>query len=339
MLDLVFNLLVAGLDAFVLGRIRKRPEPRTAALAVAAGGACAAFLGLAVGGGGTFVTMRLWAWVIFLHGPLVLGFAAGELRRGRILCAVPAALLVAIAVDAFLVEPTALEVNRFRISSPKLKRPLRIVVFADLQTDRAGDYEREALRRAMEEQPDLLLFAGDYLQTRKGYEVAARIRDWLVELKVDRAYAVRGNVDVSGAWLALFRDTGVRVFESTGSAERDGVVVTGLSLDDAGDAGLRIGPRKEFHVVFGHYPDFALGDVRADLLVAGHTHGGQVRLPGIGPLLTMSRIPRAWAAGLTRLEGGRTLVVSRGVGHERGAAPRLRFLCRPELVVVDVIPE
>jgi hypothetical protein len=49
-------------------------------------------------------------------------------------------------------------------------------------------------------------------------------------------------------------------------------------------------------------------------------------------------VPRAWAAGTTRLDSGRTLVVSRGVGMERGDAPRLRFLCRPEIVIVEIVP-
>ena len=73
--------------------------------------------------------------------------------------------------------------------------------------------------------------------------------------------------------------------------------------------------------------------------MAGHTHGGQVRLPLIGPLKTSAKIPRHWAAGLTDIGGGRRLVVSRGIGMERLWAPRLRFLCRPELVILDVVPE
>jgi hypothetical protein len=99
-----------------------------------------------------------------------------------------------------------------------------------------------------------------------------------------------------------------------------------------------VGPSERFHIVLGHSPNFALGRVDADLLVAGHTHGGQVRLPWIGPLMTLSAVPRAWAAGTTRLDSGRTLVVSRGVGMERGDAPRLRFLCRPEIVIVEIVP-
>ena len=82
-----------------------------------------------------------------------------------------------------------------------------------------------------------------------------------------------------------------------------------------------------------------MGKIDADLLVTGHTHGGQVRLPLIGPLMTLSRIPRAWAAGLTELPGGGKLLVSRGLGMERGYAPRIRFLCRPELMVIDLVPE
>jgi hypothetical protein len=54
--------------------------------------------------------------------------------------------------------------------------------------------------------------------------------------------------------------------------------------------------------------------------------------------MTMSRVPLDWAAGVTDLGRGRTLVVSRGIGLERMNAPRLRFFCRPEIVVVDLRP-
>ena len=76
---------------------------------------------------------------------------------------------------------------------------------------------------------------------------------------------------------------------------------------------------------------FALGSVPADLLIAGHTHGGQVRLPLIGAIMTLSRIPRRWAAGLTDLPGGGRLLVSRGTGMERGNGDPAAFPLSPRV--------
>jgi uncharacterized protein len=72
-----------------------------------------------------------------------------------------------------------------------------------------------------------------------------------------------------------------------------------------------------------------------DLVLAGHTHGGQVVLPLLGPPHTAIRLPRRYAGGLNDY-GGIALHVSRGIGMERGFAPPVRFLCPPEVCVVDV---
>jgi predicted MPP superfamily phosphohydrolase len=74
-----------------------------------------------------------------------------------------------------------------------------------------------------------------------------------------------------------------------------------------------------------------------DLYLCGHTHGGQVRLPLIGPILTSSQLGRRFVMGLYR--HGRThLYVSRGVGLEGMSAPRVRFLCPPEMTLVTIRP-
>ena len=77
---------------------------------------------------------------------------------------------------------------------------------------------------------------------------------------------------------------------------------------------------------------------QGDILVAGHTHGGQVPLSWYGPIMTLSGGPRPWVAGLIRLAGYRRVVVVRGIGMERGHDPRIRFNCRPELVAIELRP-
>jgi hypothetical protein len=295
-----------------------------------------------------FLHVRLLAYGLFGVVPLYLaGVAAIAWRHARgisLLAAVGAATVLTVALDAFVVEPRWLEVSHVRVQSAKVTRPLTIVVLADIQTDEVGDWEKSVLLRAMAEQPDLLLLPGDYVHVerdRARWEAQVeRLRALLVETGVRArlgAFAVQGNVDFPG-WEAIFRGTGIEASSETTTTEVEGVTLTALGFRDSFDRQLRVAARPSLHIAFGHGPDFALGDVQADLLIAGHTHGGQVQLPFLGPLVTLSAVPRAWASGVTELSGGRTLVVSRGIGMERADAPRLRFLCRPEVVVIRVEP-
>jgi len=75
-----------------------------------------------------------------------------------------------------------------------------------------------------------------------------------------------------------------------------------------------------------------------DLYLCGHTHGGQVRLPLLGPILTSSQLGRRYVMG--HYHQGRThLYVSRGVGLEGLSAPRVRLLAPPEMTLVTLSPE
>lgn len=343
----LFQAVCLLADAIVLAGVARRVPRDTAVVAAA----CTLVLPLFAAGfvfpGDMlpFACLRLAAYVIFVHVPFVLFGAALVLRARRAVAAglACAALLVLfVALRAFVIEPAALAVRRYTVRSAEVTRRLRIVVLSDIQTDHVGAYEEDVVARAMRERPSLLLFPGDYIQLPLG---AARDRE---QAKLSRllagmhaplgAYAVQGNVDPSGAWERIFEGTPVVARPHTHRAVRGEVTVTSLSFEDSFDPALRVVDAPGFHVVFGHGPDFALGDVGADLLVAGHTHGGQVVVPFFGPPITFSRVPRDWAGGRTALSGGRTLVVSRGIGMERGVAPRLRFLCPPELVVIDVSP-
>jgi predicted MPP superfamily phosphohydrolase len=322
------------------------PLWRRIAMVVALLGALMVILGIGLESNG-FGYFRLWCWGIFVHLSLFAFASAIVLARKSwrwsAFGSLVGILLVAIGIDAFFIEPTWLEVTHHQLVSDKLTKPLKIVVIADLQTDHIGDYERRVLREVKAQQPDLILWAGDYLQEHRPGRwepLHEELRALLAEIDLQPplgSYAVGGNVD-DRRWPQLFADTPVEAFPETRTVTRADVTVTGLATRESFDPDASVPAQEKFHIVLGHCPNFALGDVNADLLVAGHVHGGQVRLPGIGPLLTLADVPRRWAVGLTELAPGKTLAVSRGIGMERSNAPRLRFLCRPELMVLHVSP-
>lgn len=92
-----------------------------------------------------------------------------------------------------------------------------------------------------------------------------------------------------------------------------------------------------FRLAVVHSPGVAeaLADLGYDLILAGHTHGGQVRVPGIGALVTNCEIPRAMARGAHKI-GRSWLHVSAGLGTSRFAP--IRFACRPEACLLELTP-
>ena len=124
--------------------------------------------------------------------------------------------------------------------------------------------------------------------------------------------------------------------------DADGLAMEVVGLDDPhihrGD--LRVAPRKDpdaFGLAVVHSPDPApeLLAMGYDLVVAGHTHGGQVRMPLAGALVSNSSIPPRLARGLIRIGEG-YLHVSPGMGTSKYAP--FRFLCRPEATILDLEP-
>jgi predicted MPP superfamily phosphohydrolase len=295
-----------------------------------------------------FGQLKLMAWVIFLYLPLYLGGVAILFSKTKPVFAGTSAglgiCIVLIGLYASFIEPHWLVISHLTLSNAKIDEPIRVAVIADLQTDQPGAYEERVLNAVKQEGPDLILLAGDYLQLieRDRYPAAQRtLHD--IFLRADLTaplgiYAVRGNVDPIQSWQGIFEGLPISLFEQSSSIDLGTVVLTGLTLEDSENIFLSIEGQEKFHIVLGHRPDFSLGEIDAELMIAGHTHGGQFQIPFIGPLVTLSAVPRAWASGMTMISPGKILLVSRGIGMERGNAPRMRFNCRPELVILDLVP-
>ena len=260
------------------------------------------------------------------------------------------AIYLALCADALLIEPTALEVRHHTIETDKITKPIKILFLSDFQTDVIGKYERRTLLLAKEQQADLILWGGDYIQVKTEAEERKLLIEFnklLREIDLDAplgVYAVKGNQEISRwyDWKRSFYRTKIMPVEKTKTVDVGEIRLTLLEMY-LSFSKHRITDRNrngKFRIILGHSPRYALREQDADLLLAGHTHGGQIWIPGFGPLITMTPgLPRRWASGLTELPNGSRLLVTNGTGMERGRAPRVRLFCRPDMRVIHLVPK
>lgn len=261
-----------------------------------------------------------------------------------------------VGVYASFIEPYQLRLETATIQLPSQRAgtsPVTIGVLADIQTDRVGDYERAALDRLMALKPDLILLPGDLLQASREEREreAPAVQDLMRRLSAPGGvYFVLGESDQHGEMDRFLEGTAVRVLvnQVVRARVRDReITIGGLELNvRTPEAERAVQLLEEFpglediRLLVSHWPD-SVSAVRAgtriDLVVAGHTHGGQVVIPFFGPPVTFTQVPRHVAAGgLHDMGEGRRIYVSRGVGMERGFAPRLRFLAPPEISLLEL---
>ncbi len=226
----------------------------------------------------------------------------------------------------------------------------RIVQLSDLHVapNLPLDYLRRQLRRVVASNPDLIVLTGDYV-TRAIVRDATALRDLLAELRAPLGvYAVLGNHDYGvhepqprrfvaagpNHIAQIVADAGVTVLRNEARrVERDGAGLQVVGLDDlwgglcdADVAFANVNPGEPC-IALAHNPDtFPLLHNRpCRWVLSGHTHGGQVRLPLLGPLVLPVR-NKSHDAGLFTA-GAQRLYVNRGLGYLRP----VRFNCRPEI--------
>ncbi|MCG3125011.1 MAG: 3',5'-cyclic adenosine monophosphate phosphodiesterase CpdA [Phycisphaerales bacterium] len=267
-----------------------------------------------------------------------------------------------------LVNPWSLEVARYEVpihGLPDSMRGLRLVQISD--THLGPRIPRDHIRRAVELTrrllPDLVLLTGDYIHMGSWYiRPAAELFEPLVSASTPRlgVVAVMGNHDHYGDARQMTNELariGVRVLNNdrtfvswdasglTDDAAAGGLCIAGVDdllegeVDhDAALAGvLSHTPR----IMLAHNPDTSelLAGLpvapRVDLMISGHTHGGQIAIPGYGPPVVPSRYGRRFARGLVQTSLC-PMVVSAGVGM---SIMPVRIGVPPEIVEITLVPQ
>jgi predicted MPP superfamily phosphohydrolase len=269
-----------------------------------------------------------------------------RLRRRHVLTAI-AAGAAALGADAVWWEPRRLVVERHTLSFPDLPPELdglKVVHLSDLHRGVAvGQAEIErAVELANALRPDLVLLTGDYVTLGRHY--AAPCAAALSGLRAPLGrFAVLGNHDHWASTervIAELQHAGITVLRNQSQPiGRRGADLWVVGVDDAfvhrhdPEAALRGVPAPAFKIALVHVPDLADEIARhpVQLQLSGHSHGGQVCLPGIGPLL-LPRMGQKYPMGHRRV-GRLQLYTSRGVGR---IPPAVRLFCPPEVALLTL---
>lgn len=258
-----------------------------------------------------------------------------------------------LVLYGFWIEPHRLTLTRQTLATSKLPSGtrLRLLHLGDLHMERITQRDRHLNRMVTDLKPDVIVFSGDflnlsYLRDPKAWEDArAIVGEWAAPLGV---YAVTGSpaVDLQDVIPTLLRGLPLRWLDderitlTVGAGQVDilGITCTHKPFLDAPRLEQLVDGRNEnFSVLLYHSPDLAPEASAAgiDLQLSGHTHGGQVRLPFFGAFFAASMYGKRFEAGRYSLNQ-MTLYVTRGIGLEGQGAPRVRFLCPPEIILWDI---
>jgi len=228
---------------------------------------------------------------------------------------------VGCAADTFLVEPEWVRVTRHRLRGKGSK--VRFVHFTDLHFKGDTSYLKNVVRKINALSPEFACFTGDIVENNSYLESALEI---LGGIKCP-IYGVPGNHD---HWSHSNFSTIQSAFEKTGGTwlvnrdivlEKQGIHIVGID-----DVPMTMASRPEHtSLLLAHYPIWAEQIVphRFDLILSGHSHGGQVRLPLIGALIVPFNVGR-YELGLYETSAGK-LYVNAGIGT---FYLDVRFFCR-----------
>jgi len=256
---------------------------------------------------------------------------------------------VVLVIFGFVYEPSVINVSYIVLTSKKIKKTaeIKFVQIGDIHLEKPGIRETKLVEIIKRINPQFILFTGDFLNlsNNENPDSINQIIDLFNKInQISPIYFVTGSPAVD---LPLTIETIKKSIESKHVYDRieeiqiDNTTVNIIGLNCSHNPGVDVKNLKKlsvtpesFNILLYHSPDLIYElekNSNIDLMLSGHTHGGQVRLPFFGALFTGSLYGRKLQNGLYKLNQT-CLYISRGIGLEGMGAPRVRFLCKPEVV-------
>lgn len=274
-----------------------------------------------------------------------------------------------LAGYSYFIEPNRLEVNRYVVQDEQLKG-VQIVFASDFHVKPYGQKRLDMIvEKINAENPDLVLSVGDYVcgHTRHSTMPIEQIAKTLSKVKTKYGfYTSLGNHDgwYDPAEITMnLEENGIKVLANSNvqvNIKGQKLYIAGVEDYDTGNPeiykalnGVGVDENGEYDepvIMLSHSPDlFPKMPTAITLMLAGHTHGGQVRIPFLGPIFTASQYHDKYAKGWKQEFGGKlqqvdltkpiklqkdvkTLFVTRGIGV---SILPFRFNCVPEINVIE----
>lgn len=253
----------------------------------------------------------------------------------------------ALALYSFIFEPNNIQVEEISISIENLPESfdrVKIVHLTDFHSLGFNSREKKVISIVNSIEPDFIFITGDFIDT-KTKDLVSCAEFWrnLSSEYKGRIFAVLGNHDIDSLE-ALLEQNNINVFNNESAKifmDSEYVHLVGVNDPDTRRHNLdkaMAGARGDANVpkiLLAHSPDI-LKDLRVgeypDLILAGHTHGGQVKIPFIRPFWVPTDFRGKFASGLFEINSA-FMYVNRGVGM---TSLPVRFNCAPEIAVIEL---
>ena len=273
----------------------------------------------------------------FYHRKKVFAITGGFMKRKRKLLILLAVIIIA-TVYIFFIEPSLIiVVNRIKINRFNSSDVLKIIQISDLHIDYYYFFHDNILSRVLKERPDIILFTGDALTRSSSFGALVEFFSRLSNIAP--VYAIYGNWDYYDKEKidSVYRVCHVGNIEAEQlrlKTKNKKITFTSLPMYESPEQYYF--EKEEYNIFLTHVPanvyKFSSFIDNADLILAGHTHGGQINLPFLTRLMLQSHFSKeSFIKGMYN-EQNYDIYVNSGIGSWFNA----RLFCPPEITVFEI---